>query len=103
MPQLARVLIADNLARRGAGTSGLDLAPYLAIIKQIGTESGVGGTLDLALDEDQRTEKGRLTRAAKVSGRTLVWRKAPAGQSRFVLAEAGGPVPVRAARDHRRR
>src|SRR5437870_1889826 len=77
MPQLARVLTAEDLSARGRGTSGLDLASYTDIIEQILTEGGVGGNLDLSPDEQQRTEKGRLTRAAKACGRKLVWRKAP--------------------------
>jgi hypothetical protein len=93
MPTLATVLRDEDLRRKARPVSGLDLGPYLAMVDAILAEGGVGGTVALGADEQSRVEKGRLTRAAKARGRTLVWRKAPAGQLRFVLAEPDGPVP----------
>jgi hypothetical protein len=63
------------------------------MVEQILAEGGVGGQVELGPEESSRTEKGRLTRAAKQRGRTLVWRKAQDGQLRFVLAEPGAPAP----------
>jgi hypothetical protein len=56
-------------------------------------DDGVSGTVTVAPDESQRVEKGRLRRAAKERGRILVWRKAPARELRFVLAEPEGLIP----------
>lgn len=92
MPQLARIMTTDDLATRGRA-SKMDLGAYTAIIEQIVAAGGVGGSVVLGPGEDTRTEKGRLTRAATATGRRLVWRKAPAGELRFVLAEPGEPVP----------
>lgn len=93
MPQITRVLTAEDLAGRGKSGNGLDLTPYIDMVEQILTDGGVGGEVDLAPDERMRTEKGRLTRAAKARDRRLVWRKAPQGQLRFVLATPGAEVP----------
>ena len=93
MPQLSRVLMESDLKRTGTPTSSLDLGPYLEMVEQILAEGGVGGQVELGPGESSRTEKGRLTRAAKQRGRTLVWRKAQDGHLRFVLAEPGSPAP----------
>src|SRR5687767_5384035 len=92
MPQLVTVLTPEDMRRRDAMTR-LDLSAYLALIDAVRRQSGVGGEVTLAEGEQQRTEKRRLSIAAKEQGYRLIWRRAPAGQLRFVLAEAGQPVP----------
>ena len=91
MPQLARVLNQDDL-RRGDATSRMDLTPYLDIIERVRRE-GVGGELELGDGESQRTEKRRLSIAAKQLGQQLTWRRSGEGALRFVLSEPGGPRP----------
>ena len=94
MPQLAKVLTEEDLHRgRAAGGGALDLAPYMDIIDNIREQGGVGGTLSLSEDESQRTEKRRMSVAAKERGLKLVWRRASERQLRFVLAEEGQPTP----------
>src|SRR5215207_4512392 len=91
MPQLARILSADDLRRSEAG-SRMDLTPYLAIIDEA-AQGGVGGELVLEESESQRTEKRRLSLAAKAQGYALTWRRAPPGELRFVLYRPGEPRP----------
>jgi hypothetical protein len=91
MPQLTRVLTADDLRRAEAG-SRMDLTPYLAIIDEA-ARGGVGGELTLEESESQRTEKRRLSLAAKAHGYALTWRRAPARELRFVLYRPGEPRP----------
>ena len=90
MPELTKVLTADDLKRR-TPAGQLDLSDYLAIIDTVRQQGGRGGTVTLGEDEQQRTEKRRLSLAAKAQGYDLVWRSAPPGTLRFVLAEAGQP------------
>ena len=92
MPELMQVVSQEDLRRRSSSTS-LDLGPYRDIIEQVRSQDGVGGVLTLDEGETQRTEKRRLSVAAKERGLELVWRTAPAGQLRFVLAEPGRPRP----------
>ena len=93
MPQLDKVLTEEDLRGSRAAGGALDLAPYTDIIDNIREQGGVGGALSLSQDENQRAEKRRLSVAAKQRGFTLVWRKAPERQLRFVLAEEGKPAP----------
>ena len=92
MPQLVKVITEEELARRQPA-GGIDLSTYMDIIDSIREQGGVGGALSLAEDENQRAEKRRMSVAAKERGVTLVWRKAPERQLRFVLAEEGKPAP----------
>ncbi len=92
MPQLDREFTEEDLSRRSP-TGGLDLSAYMDIIDNIREQGGVGGSLSLSEDENQRTEKRRMSVAAKERGLTLVWRKAPDRQLRFDLAEEGKPAP----------
>lgn len=92
MPELTRVLTTEELQRRGT-VSALDLSPYLAIIAGVREQGGVGGVLTLGEDESQRTEKRRMSLAAKQLGVQLTWRSASPRQLRFVLNEPGQPVP----------
>lgn len=71
----------------------MDLAPYLEIIDSIKGQDGVGAELTLTPDESQRTEKRRLSLAAKQRGFKLTWRKAREGGLRFVLSAGGSPAP----------
>jgi hypothetical protein len=73
--------------------SDLDLTTYIEIIDQVRREGGVGGHIHLLPGESQRTEKRRLTMAAKQQGLTLTWRSSQPGELRFVLSEPGAPVP----------
>ena len=92
MPQLTTVLTADDVQRRqSAGAQ--DLRSYFELLDAVREHGGVGAVLTLGEGESQRTEKRRLTVAAKERGYDLVWRKAPHGHLRFVLAEAGQRPP----------
>ena len=92
MPQLTKVITEEELTRRQPA-GGIDLSAYMDIIDSIREQGGVGGSLSLSQDENQRAEKRRMSVAAKERGLKLVWRKAPDGQLRFVLAEEGQPAP----------
>jgi hypothetical protein len=92
MPQLMKVLTeADVTAQRARPV--MDLAPYLEIIDRIGQQGGVGGEVKLTDSESQRTEKRRLSLAAKQRSYKLTWRKSPRGELRFVLASPGEQAP----------
>jgi hypothetical protein len=91
MPQIIRVLTAEDL-RRAAPGSRMDLTPYRAIIDEA-VQGGVGGELMLEAGESRRTEKRRLSLAAKALGYELTWRRAPPGELRFVLARPGAARP----------
>ena len=71
----------------------IDLTPYLRLIDGVLEQGGVGAVLSLEEGEQQRTQKRRLSLAAKERGYRLVWRTAPPGQLRFVLARPGEPAP----------
>lgn len=92
MPRLDQVLRAEDL-QRGRAVVRIDLTPYLRLIDGILEQGGVGAVLSLEEGEQQRTQKRRLSLAAKERGYRLVWRTAPPGQLRFVLARPGEPAP----------
>jgi len=92
MPELVKVLTEEDM-QRGAATSRMDLSAYLGIIDRIRNEKGVGGDIELGQGESRRTEKRRLSIAAKQSGMKLTWRKSRDGALRFVLAEQGKDAP----------
>jgi hypothetical protein len=91
MPQLTKVLTSTDLQGRTAARA-LDLSPYLDLLQTV-LADGVGATVTLGPEEQQRTEKRRLSMAAKALGYQLVWRRAPADQLKFVLATPGAPAP----------
>jgi hypothetical protein len=91
MPELTKVLTPADLQRR-APAPGRDLSLYLDLLQAV-LADGVGATVSLGPDEQQRTEKRRLSMAAKELGYQLVWRKAPGAQLRFVLAKPGERAP----------
>ncbi len=92
MPQLARVLREEDL--RGSGnTARMDLTPYIGLLETVRSQDGLGGMLTLDEGESQRTEKRRLSIAAKQQGYKLQWRKSQPGELRFVLAQDGQPMP----------
>ena len=92
MPQLTRVLSESDVTAQRARPV-MDLAPYLDMVDRITQQGGVGGEVTLSGSESQRTEKRRLSLAAKQRGRKLTWRKAPKGQLRFVLSSPGEHAP----------
>ena len=92
MPNLDRVIKEEDL-RSSRSSAGMDLAPYMEILDRIAQEGGVGGEVSLSGEESQRTEKRRLSVAAKQRGMKLTWRKSPQGRLRFVLADQGAPPP----------
>ncbi|HEX2922814.1 MAG TPA: hypothetical protein VHS28_02155 [Chloroflexota bacterium] len=92
MPTLNKVLTESDLS--SARTPAImDLTPYMNIIDDINKQGGVGGEITLANNERQRTEKRRLSLAAKQKGLKLTWRKSPPGQLRFVLSSPGQAAP----------
>src|SRR5262249_38555390 len=92
MPLLTEVLTLEDLKRRPR-ESHLDLTAYIEIIDTVSRDGGVGGSVQLVEHEKQRTVKGRLSMEAKQQGYRLVWRKAPPGILRFVLAAEGESIP----------
>ena len=92
MPSLNKVLQQEDLTR-GGGFTRMDLSPYIAIIESIRTEGGVGGEVSLQAEESKRTEKRRLSIAAKQLGTKVTWRKGADGVLRFVLSAPGAPTP----------
>lgn len=92
MPRLEQVLRAEDF-QRGRAVVRIDLTPYLRLIDSILEQGGVGAVLSLEEGEQQRTQKRRLSLAAKERSYRLVWRTAPPGQLRFVLARPGEPAP----------
>ena len=92
MPELTKVLSEEDLARHG-GMPRLDLATYVSLIDRVRNEQGVGGIVTLGPGEGQRTEKRRLSLAAKQQGYKLTWRRSDPGQLRFVLAQEGQRAP----------
>lgn len=92
MPQLTKVLSESDVTAQRARPI-MDLAPYLEIVNRIVQQGGVGGELSLTDNESQRTEKRRLSLAAKQRGYKLTWRKSPRGQLRFVLSSPGEQAP----------
>ena len=92
MPKLDRVIKESDLASSRAST-GMDLAPYFAILDEIAREGGFGAELSLLPEERQRTEKRRLSVSAKQRGLKLTWRKSAPGRLRFVLSPPGSPPP----------
>src|SRR3712207_1122240 len=91
MPSLAKVLQQDDL-KGGGQVSRMDLSPYIDIIESIRAQGGVGGEVAILGDESQRTEKRRLSIAAKQLETTLTWRRSADGMLRFVLSEPGAPT-----------
>lgn len=92
MPRLEKVIKESEL-RSSRASAGMDLAPYIEILDRISQEEGVGGEVTLSPDESQRTEKRRLSVAAKQRGQKLTWRKSSQGRLRFVLSNEGSPPP----------
>lgn len=92
MPELQKVLTEIDVSTQRAH-SVMDLAPYLSIIESIQSAGGVGAQVALSEGEARRTEKRRLSLAAKEKSFKLTWRKAPEGFLKFVLSQAGQPAP----------
>jgi hypothetical protein len=91
MPTITKVLREDDLQAK-TRVASLDLSAYLELLNSVVAE-GVGATVTLGPDEQQRTEKRRLSMAAKELGYHLTWRKGREQELRFVLAKPGEPVP----------
>ncbi len=92
MPRLDQVLREEDL-QRGRAAVRIDLTPYVQLIDTIREQGGVGAVLSLEEGEQQRTQKRRLSLAAKERGYRVIWRTAPPSQLRFVLARPGEPAP----------
>ena len=93
MPQLTMVISEDELQRRATTTGGIDMTPYMDILDQVRERGGVGAVLRLGAGENQRSEKRRLSVAAKERGYDLTWRKSAPRELRFVVAGPGEPTP----------
>jgi hypothetical protein len=92
MPQLKKVLTEADLAS-ARGQTRMDLTPYMEIIDEVQRNDGLGGELALNAGESQRTEKRRLSIAAKQRNLKLIWRKPREENLRFVLSEPGATPP----------
>ena len=92
MPTLAKVLTADDL-RAGARQTHIDLSEYYELIDAVCRQAGHGGIITLGDGESQRTEKRRLSIAAKERGLKLTWRKSAPGELRFVLSDPASRPP----------
>jgi hypothetical protein len=92
MPKLAKVLTEADLAS-ARGQTRMDLTPYMEIIDEVARQGGLGGELALNDGESQRTEKRRLSIAAKQRNLKLIWRKPREENLRFVLSEPGSTPP----------
>ena len=92
MPIIAKLLTVEEL-KRAAPVSQQDLSEYISLLKQVADSGNAGADLSLGTGEDQRTEKRRLTLAAKAIDKVVVWRKAPKGTMRFVLTSKGEQAP----------
>jgi hypothetical protein len=92
MPKVTKILTDADLSAARARPV-MDLTPYLEIVDAIGKQGGVGAEVNLAPGESQRTEKRRLSLAAKQRGLKLTWRKSGAGELKFVLASEGEQAP----------
>lgn len=92
MPELTKVLSEDDL-KSSRGQSGMDLTPYIKIIEEVRSQRGVGGEITLTDEESQRTEKRRLSIAAKQMNLKLTWRKSRDRELRFVLSAPGSVPP----------
>jgi hypothetical protein len=92
MPQLKKVLTEADLAS-ARGQTRMDLTPYMEIIDEVQRNDGLGGELALNPGESQRTEKRRLSIAAKQRNLKLIWRKPREENLRFVLSEPGSTPP----------
>jgi len=90
--KLKKILKLADLASTRA-PAATDLAPYVEIIDTIKSEGGVGAEVVLEPGESQRTEKRRLSLAARARKLKLTWRTAPQGTLRFVLSEPGEAAP----------
>ncbi len=92
MPKLAKVLTEADLTS-ARGQSRMDLTPYMEIIDEVSRQGGLGGELTLNSGESQRTEKRRLSIAAKQRNVKLTWRKPRDGGLRFVISNPGATPP----------
>ena len=92
MPELTKVLTEADLTV-ARGQSRMDLTPYFEIIDRVQEQQGVGGEIALSSGESQRTEKRRMSIAAKQRNVKLTWRKPREGALRFVLASPGSSPP----------
>jgi hypothetical protein len=92
MPTLDSVLTESDL-KAPKPKSVMDLTAYIEIMESIQEKGGLGGTVTLGEGESQRTEKRRLSLAAKEKKLTLTWRKAPDGKLKFVLSPEGERAP----------
>ena len=92
MPKLVKVLTEADL-KSSRGQSRMDLTPYIEVIDEVSKRGGVGGEVALGDDESKRTEKRRLSIAAKQRDMKLTWRKSSEGELRFVLSSPGSQPP----------
>lgn len=86
--RLGEVLTAEDLRGSKGNVSAYDATKYEAVIREASTR-GVGGIVILDDGDVRRTEKRRLSVAAKATGHTLKWRKGERGTLRFLLDGAG--------------
>lgn len=92
MPQVKQMLTEEDIQAKPPRTI-MDLSEYIQIIESIQQEGAKGSIVTLGEGETQRTEKRRLSLAAKEKGLELTWRKAADGELKFVVAPIGETAP----------
>src|SRR5262245_1164126 len=92
MPKLLRVVTEEEL-KSAPRYHRIDLTSYLSMLDGVLKQGGAGGVITLGEHESQRTEKRRMSGAAKQRGVTLRWRRSEPRELRFALAPEGQPLP----------
>lgn len=81
MPEFRRLSAAEVAALRSYRRGGVDLTEYTEFLR--GLAVGEGGELTLNQNEQKRTVKRRLTRAAHLLGKNVRYRRSEGDIVRF--------------------
>jgi hypothetical protein len=92
MVKLGKVISLNDLAARKKRPV-MDYSAYFFMIEQIIKDSGCGGMADLDEGDNARTERRRLSLAAKQLGYNLAWRKSEPKTLKFVIWKDGEKRP----------
>jgi len=83
VPDFRRLSADEVAALRSRRRGSVDLAEYSEFVREL--DEGEGGELELAADEQKRTVKRRLTRAARLQGKDVRYRRSEGNYIRFEL------------------